>query len=388
MKIIADENIPCVQQSFSTLGEVTLLPGRQLCAADVRAADILLVRSVTRVGRELLEGSRVRFVGSATIGFDHVDRDYLRQQEIGFATAPGSNATSAAEYVVSAVLALAERDGFDPADKSVGIIGCGNVGSRVLQKLTALGMACLVNDPPLQAQGGHNGFVDLDEIQKADIITLHVPLTQTGAHPTFHLVDRAFLENLKPDAILINTARGAVVDNRALDTMLDKRADLSVVLDVWEGEPAINRSLLGKVALGTPHIAGYSLNGKLRGTEMIYRAACDYLGLPAQGWKAADDLPEGRVMLLEEPGQDALRAAVFQSYDVRHDDRRLRTIMSPGVDEYPGYFDRLRKEYPLRLEFHCTTIMADGVNAAQQELLLDIGFNIAHCRQARNATLN
>jgi erythronate-4-phosphate dehydrogenase len=388
MKIIADENIPCVTQAFSTLGEVILRPGRQLCAADVRTADILLVRSVTSVGRELLEGSKVRFVGSATIGFDHVDRDYLRQQGIGFATAPGSNATSAAEYVVSALLALAERDGFDPADKSVGIIGCGNVGSRVLQKLTALGMRCLVNDPPLQAQGGHGDFVGLDDILQADIITLHVPLTQTGAHPTWHLVDTTFLESLKPGAILINTARGAVVDNRALDAMLDERDDLSVVLDVWEGEPAINRALLGKVALGTPHIAGYSLNGKLRGTEMIYRAACDYLGLPARGWKAADNLPEGRVMRLEEPRQDTLQAAVFDSYDVRRDDRGLRTIMSLGVDEYPEYFDRLRKEYPLRLEFHCTTLMADGINAGLQEVLLDIGFNIAHCRETRNASFN
>lgn len=388
MKIIADENIPCVTQAFSTLGEVVLRPGRQLCAADVRAADILLVRSVTRVGRELLEGSQVRFVGSATIGFDHVDRDYLGQHGIGFATAPGSNATSAAEYVVSAVLALAERDGFDPADKSVGIIGCGNVGSRVLQKLTALRMSCRVNDPPLQAQGGRDGFVELDEILKADIITLHVPLTQTGAHPTWHLVDTPFLESLKPGAILINTARGAVVDNQALDAVLDERDDLSVVLDVWEGEPAINTALLGKVALGTPHIAGYSLNGKLRGTEMIYQAACKYLGLPAQGWKADANLPEGRVIMLEQAGQDALKAAVFDSYDVRHDDRRLRTILSLDAAERPACFDRLRKEYPLRLEFPGTTIMADGVTAAQQEVLLDIGFNISHCRQASSATPN
>lgn len=386
MKIIADENIPCVTQAFSTLGEVTLRPGRQLCAADVRAADVLLVRSVTRVGRELLEGSRVCFVGSATIGFDHVDRDYLRQQGIGFATAPGSNATSAAEYVVSAILALAERNGFDPADKSVGIIGCGNVGSRVLQKLTALGMPCLVNDPPLQAQGGHDGFVDLDEILKADIITLHVPLTKTGEHPTFHLVDRTVLENLKPGAILINTARGAVVDNRALDAMLDERADLAVVLDVWEGEPDIDISLLEKVALGTPHIAGYSLDGKLRGTEMIYQAACDYLGLPAQGWNAGDALPEGSALMLEDPGQDALKAAVFHCYDVRQDDRRLRSIVSLSAGERPEYFDRLRKEYPVRLEFPCTTVMTNGMNAAQQQMLLGIGFNISHCRQIRGAS--
>lgn len=376
MKIIADENIPCVQQAFSTLGEVTLRPGRQLCAADVRTADILLVRSVTKVGRDLLEGSRVRFVGSATIGYDHVDRDYLEQHAIGFATAPGSNATSAAEYVVSAILALAERDAFDPADKSVGIVGCGNVGSRVQQKLTVLGMRCLVNDPPLQAQGGHNDFVELAEILRTDIITLHVPLTQTGKYPTHHLVDQAFLESLGPGAILINAARGAVVDNQALERVLDQRDDLSVVLDVWEGEPAINTALLEKVALGTPHIAGYSLDGKLRGTEMIYRAACEYFGLASQGWHAGDDLPERCALQLDEPGQDVLRAAVFHSYDVRQDDRRLRSIVSLDVDEHPVYFDRLRKEYPVRREFPETPLVANTTGCAAINMLRGIGFNI------------
>ncbi len=376
MKIVADENIPCVQQAFSTLGNVTLRSGRQLCAADVRDTDILLVRSVTMVGRDLLEGSQVRFVGSATIGYDHVDRDYLEQHGIGFATAPGSNATSAAEYVVSAILALAERDAFDPADKSVGIIGCGNVGSRVQQKLAVLGMRCLVNDPPLQAQGGHDDFVELAEILRTDIITLHVPLTQAGKYPTHHLVGQAFLESLGPGAILINAARGAVVDNRALEHVLNQRDDLSVVLDVWEGEPTINTALLEKVALGTPHIAGYSLDGKLRGTEMIYRAACEYFGLSSQVWRAGDDLPERRVLQLDEPGQDVLRAAVFHSYDVRHDDRRLRSMVSLDVEEHPVYFDRLRKEYPVRREFPETPVVLNGVNPASIEQLRGIGFNI------------
>jgi len=376
MKIIADENIPCVQQAFSTLGEVTLLPGRQMRASDVHAADVLLVRSVTQVGRDLLEGSQVCFVGSATIGFDHVDRDYLQRQAIGFATAPGSNATSAAEYIVSVILALAERDGFEPADKRVGIIGCGNVGSRVLKKLTALGMRCLVNDPPLQAQGGHDGFVGLDDILQADIITLQVPLTQTGAHPTFHLVDAAFLGKLAPGSVLINAARGAVVDNTVLDRLLGVRDDLTVVLDVWEGEPAINAALLEKVALGTPHIAGYSLDGKLRGTEMIYRAACEYFGIGSQGWSAGDALPAPCALQLGDTGQDALRTAVFQTYDVRRDDRRLRRIAALDADEYPVYFDRLRKEYPVRREFQETPVISNGTGRTALSKLRSIGFNI------------
>lgn len=379
MKIIADENIPCVQQAFSTLGEVILLPGRQLCADDVRDADILLVRSVTKVGRELLEGSRVCFVGSATIGFDHIDRDYLQQQNIGFATAPGSNATSAAEYVVSAVLALAERDGFDPAEKKVGIIGCGNVGSRVLQKLSALGMHCLVNDPPLQAQGGHDEFVDLEEILQTDIITLHVPLTKSGEYPTFHLVDGVFIGKLRPGAILINTARGSVIDNRALARALSQRTDLSVVLDVWEGEPAIDTALLEKVAFGTPHIAGYSLEGKLRGTEMIYTAACAHFGLPIR-WSAEGELPARRPLELDEPGakdlMQAVSRAVFHSYDVRNDDAQLRRLSLLTPEQQKAGFDALRKEYPVRHEFQCTTVIPGGMNDGLNYTLRNIGFDI------------
>ena len=189
MQIIADENIPCVAKAFASLGEVTLLPGRGMSPAQVRDADILLVRSVTRVDQALLGEANVRFVGSATIGFDHVDRVYLNRAGIGFSTAPGSNATSAAEYVVSALLALNAQQGFEPAGKTVGIIGCGNVGSRVRQKLSALGMNCLVNDPPLQAQGGHDAFVDLEAVLQADVITLHVPYTREEAYPTHHLAD-------------------------------------------------------------------------------------------------------------------------------------------------------------------------------------------------------
>ena len=191
MKIIADENIPCVEQAFASLGEVSLLPGRGMQPEQVRDADILLVRSVTAVDQRLLEGSSVRFVGSATIGFDHVDRAYLQQQGIGFATAPGCNAVSAAEYVVAALLVMAQRKDFDLKDKTVGIIGCGNVGSRVRSKLAVLGMRSVVTDPPLQAQGGHDDFVSLDEVLQADVITVHVPYIRDGLYPTHHLIARA-----------------------------------------------------------------------------------------------------------------------------------------------------------------------------------------------------
>jgi len=377
MRIIADENIPSVAQAFASLGEVTLQPGRGMQASQVRDADILLVRSVTRVDAQLLHEAKVQFVGSATIGFDHVDRAYLQQQGIGFSTAPGSNATSAAEYIVSALLALAAQQGFDLSGKTVGIIGCGNVGSRVRHKLAALGMRCLVNDPLLQAQGGHDDFVDLDAVLQADVITLHVPYTREGPYPTHHLADAAFLARLRPGAVFINTARGAVADNAALDVLLESRFDLSVVLDVWEGEPDISMSLLEKVQLGTPHIAGYSLDGKLRGTEMIYRAACAHFGRPLQ-WRAADVLPAGLSLDLRAPQAapllTQLQAAVFACYDIRRDDASLRELAALPAAERPVCFDRLRKEYPVRREFPQASIITGDPGGEVARALETLGF--------------
>jgi erythronate-4-phosphate dehydrogenase len=328
----------------------------------------------------LLQNSRVRFVGSATIGYDHVDRDYLDRRGIGFATAPGSNATSAAEYVVSALLALQEQSALDLASMTVGIVGCGNVGSRVRERLAALGMRCLVNDPPLQQSGGCEDFVDLDAILDADVITLHVPLTKDGDYPSFHLADAAFLRRLKPGAVLINTSRGAVVDNRALANLLAMRDDLAVVLDVWEGEPAINAALLEHVTLGTPHIAGYSLDGKLRGTEMIYRAACACFGQTPH-WRAADELPP----TVSPPaaadgyggGMAAVRSVVLAAYDIRRDDRRLRQMLAMPASERPDWFDQLRKHYPVRREFAQHCIDATGVTGPAVEILRRLGFRIS-----------
>jgi erythronate-4-phosphate dehydrogenase len=380
MKIIADENIPCVEQAFASLGEVTLLPGRGMQPQQVHDADILLVRSVTSVDQVLLQNSSVRFVGSATIGFDHVNRAYLQQQGIGFATAPGCNATSAAEYVVSALLVLAGRKGFELTGKTAGIIGCGNVGSRVRSRLSALGMRCVVNDPPLQSQGGHDDFVSLDEVLQADVITVHVPYIRDGLYPTHHLIDALAMQKLQPDALFINTSRGAVTDNRALNNLLAERKDLSVVLDVWEGEPAISTELLERVDLGTPHIAGYSLDGKLRGTEMIYQAACEYFRQPVQ-WRAADNLPGGAVIEPGETENDSvaaqLRAVVSGCYDICADDARLRAMLALPGDEQPAYFDRLRKEYPVRREFAETRVIVNDVSDECEQMLRGLGFAVA-----------
>ena len=376
MKIIADENIPCVVEAFASLGEVTLVPGRHVRAAQLRDADILLVRSVTRVDETLLADSSVRFVGSATIGFDHVDREYLARQGIGFAAAPGSNAVSAAEYVVSSIMVLSERQGFEPADKTVGIIGYGNVGTRVCQRLEALGMQCLVNDPPLEARGSEGDFVDLDTVLQADIITLHVPYTRSGQWPTHHLINAEVLAGVGPDTIFINTSRGAVIDNPALEAWLARHSDAAAVLDVWEGEPSISIGLMDRVAIATPHIAGYSIEGKLRGTDMIYHAACDYLGETAV-WSARKVLPAGPEVMIhvEDPDEcsGTVRRAVLDCYDVRGDDGRLRRMKSLAPEERPIYFDRLRREYPVRHEFSAIRLLLDAPVPEAQSVLEALG---------------
>jgi erythronate-4-phosphate dehydrogenase len=377
MNIVADENIPAVAEAFGTLGAVTRVNGRAMRAEQVRDADLLLVRSVTRVDERLLAGSQVRFVGSATIGFDHVDRDYLAARGIGFATAPGSNAISAAEYVVSALLVLADRGGSTLAGKTVGIVGCGNVGSRVRTRLVSLGMRCLVNDPPRQQSGEPDDYVDFATALRADIVTVHVPYTRAGAHATHHLFDAAAVGQLRPGSIFINTSRGAVADNAALLAALQARDDLVVVLDVWEGEPSINVPLLQRVALGTPHIAGYSLDGKLRGTEMIYRAACDFIGCAAT-WDVHSVLPDARPVAVPAGNgtvtDELLREAVLACYDIRADDARLRELLAMPADQRPAYFDRLRKEYPVRREFAATPLRCGDLSAPQREMLEGMGF--------------
>ena len=375
MKILADENIPHVVSAFSTIGHVQTIEGRIITPKDLKNIDILLVRSVTKVDKQLLKGSSVRFVGTATIGFDHIDLGYLKQNDIGFASAPGCNANSAAEYVLSTLLVLGQQHNFKLRDKTVGIIGCGNVGSNVLQKLQALGVRCLVNDPPLQeAQNNQDAFVDLEIALQADIVTLHVPLEKTGLYPTYHLVNRHFLNQLKDDAILLNISRGDVVDEADLMYSLINRPNLTIALDVWPHEPAINPLLVQKTAIATPHIAGYSLDGKLRGTEMLYTAVCQYFQYKAT-WQAKDYLPAAMVSELHfsesASDTDILLMAITACYDVRRDDVLLRQMLKQANPA--AYFDYLRKNYPARREFSSLKLVLPNKTMLAEKLNM-LGF--------------
>jgi len=364
MNIFADENIPLVREAFAQFGNVTTFNGRQLSADHLNDADILLVRSVTTVNEQLLKKSKIKFVGSATIGFDHIDLNYLQNQGIGFARAPASNAISAAEYVIAALFYLAQTQCFDLAQKTVGIIGCGNVGSRVLSRLQTLGVKCLINDPHLP----HT--LPLKDILKCDIITLHVPLILDGEYPTFELVNNSFLEQLKDDTILINTSRGKVVDENALLKHADR---LNLVLDVWRNEPNINQILLEKTRLATPHIAGYSFDGKIRGTTMIYEACCEYFNVEKK-WKA--NLPKSpieKIVFSEQISKEkALHLAILACYDIRADDAALRNIKNSI--ESNRYFDQLRKNYPIRREF--STLQIEVQSLGFIEYFLGLGFQL------------
>lgn len=352
MKIVADENIPMVEAFFDHLGEVLCKPGRQMTSADVQEADVLLVRSVTQVNAELLSQSNVGFVGTCTIGVDHLDQQYLAEQGIRYASAPGCNANSVVEYVYAALCEL----NVNWLTQRVGIIGCGNVGGLLYRRLRAQGVDCCCYDPFLTLQQNPD-LVTLKEVLQCDVISLHTPLTTTGPFPSFHLLGTPELALLKQNAVLLNCGRGPVIDNRALLELLKTRNDLRVVLDVWEPEPNISRELLAYVALGTPHIAGYSYDGKLKGTEMIYHALCRHLQcIPQRSQQElAPPLEQNQLDLPAGDDWFSIRHLIKQVYDITADDKALRALAVTAADDSNAFargFDALRKFYPVRREFH------------------------------------
>lgn len=372
MKILVDENMPYAAELFSRLGEVQAVPGRPIPRGALADAAALMVRSVTKVDEALLTGTRVGFVGTATAGTDHVDDAWLRQQGIGFSAAPGCNAIAVVEYVFSTLMLLAERDGFQLRDKTVGIIGVGHVGARLDMRLKALGVRTLLCDPPRAERGDAGEFWPLETlVAQADVLTFHTPLNKSGPYNSWHLVDAELLAALPDQRIVINACRGPVVDNAALLQALEKGKKLSTVLDVWEPEPDLSQPLLTRVDIGTPHIAGYTLEGKARGTTQVFEAFSRHLGQPQQ--IALDSLlpvPEFSQLQLNGPlDEGKLKRLMHLVYDVRRDDAPLRKVAGQA-----GEFDRLRKHYQERREWSSLRVRCD--NSASAELLLRLGFNV------------
>lgn len=379
MHIVADENIPLLDEFLGDLGRLTRLPGRLIDHTAVADADVLLVRSVTPVSSDMLAGTPVRFVGTCTIGTDHLDLPGLAAAGIEVASAPGCNARGVVEYVLSCLLTLAERSGSAWQDKVVGIVGVGEVGSRLAATLQALGMQTLLCDPP-RAERGEQGFVGLDElIQDSDVISCHVPLTREGAHATRHLFNGPRLAALKPGTWLINSSRGPVIDNTALHELLVQRRDLLVALDVWEHEPLVDPQLAALCALATPHIAGYSLDGKLRGTAQIYQALCRFLQqsprLALEQLAPRSGAGEWQVEA-GAPADWELTKALRLVYDVRDDDARLRAMLGAAESDQSirEGFDRLRKEYPLRRECNLLRVCSAATEPQVARRLLAAGF--------------
>lgn len=380
MKIVADVNIPYVQECFSSVGDVEVMGGRDMTPAAVADADVLLVRSITGVDECLLSGSAVKFVGTATIGVDHVDLDYLHARNIGFASAPGSNANSAAEYIIAALLQIGRRHSIRLDGRSIGVIGVGNVGGRVAAKCEALGMDVRRNDPPLQRRTGDPKYVPIEALFDCDFVTMHTPLTHEGENKTFHLADERFFASLKQGAVFLNASRGAVVDSQALARAITAGRLKAVALDVWENEPKIDMDLLSKVDLGSPHIAGYSLDGKIAGLIMIYQALCEHFGLPPK-FDVSDFLPAPDVPTIELSDnvgdeQDAIASVVEKIYSIVRDDRDLRRIVAESPEARGRFFDALRKNYPVRREFHNTTAVVPEPGGALVRKLLGIGFKV------------
>lgn len=364
MKIVADQNMPLVTEWFGEYGAVTLLPGRRITADDVRDADVLLVRSTTRVDESLLAGSRVAFVGSATIGVDHVDTAWLAARGIAFANAPGCNARAVVEYDLAALAAVVP----DWRERRIGVVGCGNVGSRVLAQLKALGVECVGYDPLLPSGGAGlaTELVSFAAVLECEVLCLHTPLTREGPFPTWHLFDATVIENLAPGTVLLNAGRGAVVDNGALLQRLEKRGDLRVVLDVWEGEPEINRSLMRRVDVATPHIAGYSLAGRERGTECVLAAFLAWRQLPQKrGLVMREPLPLGEIATLNE--------AILAAYPIMADHRTMVAALA-SLETTATAFDGLRRDYPQRREFSEYRYRAEGLAPELEAALQAVGF--------------
>jgi len=334
MKVIVDNKIPYIREALTSLvDEALFFPASQITADKVKDADALIIRTRTQCNQALLEGSNVKFIATATIGYDHIDTDYCRQAGISWTNAPGCNASSVAQYLQSSLLLLQRDKGFELKNKTIGIVGVGNVGRKVAEVAKQLGMRVLLNDPPRQAAEGDESFCSLQQLaEECDVITFHTPLNKVGSYKSYHLADEVFFRTLKRTPFIINTSRGEVVETQALLAALNGGQIADAIVDVWENEPAIDYNLLNKVYIGTPHIAGYSADGKANATRMALEALCAHFSLPHEDFGITPPPPPVGV----NP------ADPLSYYDPRRDSQALKSS--------PGQFESLRGNYPLRRE--------------------------------------
>ena len=379
MKIVCAETVLLGHDAFLTAGKTTVIADREITRNDLTDADALIVRSKTKITRELLHGTPVKFVGTATAGTDHIDATYLRSQGIYWCAAPGCNANSVSEYLVAALLVLGRRHGFDLKGKTIGVIGCGNVGSRVVRKCEALGMRVLRNDPPLAAVSTDPDFFPLEHVlSESDIVTLHVPLVKHKPWPTERMADYLFFEQLKPGTIFINTSRGSVCDYDALLAARRGGGVSRMIVDVWNPEPVFNVDVLKLADLASPHIAGHSYEGKLNGTINCYNEFCNFFEIP-RTWDIAASLPPPEVPSIQidctgRDDEEILHEIIRQVYDIETDDRLIRKAAVHSEIDRARNFDTLRKNYRVRREFMNTEVTAKNAGESLRRKVKALGF--------------
>lgn len=347
MKLVIDHKIPFIRGVFEPKAEVVYLPGDAIGPADVKDADGLIIRTRTRCNRALLEGSAVRFIATATIGHDHIDTSWCDAAGIRWTNAPGCNSGSVEQYIVSVLLGLPQLLVSTPGENTIGIIGVGNVGTKVARAASAMGYRVLLNDPPRAENEGNGAFTALDElVRNADIVTVHVPLSDQGKYPTRHLADNRFFSAMKQDAVFINTSRGEVVEEEALKEALRAGKLSAAVLDVFNNEPAVDRELLSLLTVATPHIAGYSTDGKANGTTMSVQAVSRFFGLGLDQWTPADVPPPAQPELFADGSEKDARAVIREVYGMTYEVRDDHENFIAHMDQ----FEKLRGDYRLRRE--------------------------------------
>ena len=370
MKTIVAETVMLGQEAFETLGDVEVIPDREIGPRHLADADALVIRSKTKVTPELIENSPVQFIGTATAGFEHIDFQTLKKNGIGWCAAPGCNADSVADYITAALLHLARAQGLELENKAIGIVGVGQVGSRVAKRANALGLRVLLNDPPRATKEGNDGFQPLEKLlHESDIITLHVPLVTEKPWPTLKMADCRFFEQMKPGAVFINAARGKVLDSDALLHAKANRLISHAVLDVWDPEPQIRADVLAAADIATPHIAGHSLEGKLNGTVQVYREACHFFEKEPT-WNPAPllpaiEVPELKISSTGKTDQEILAEAVAAVYDISADQLSQTDIPN---------FDRLRANYRIRREFKNTQVLLTEPRPDLEKRIENAGF--------------
>lgn len=373
MNLVVDRVMADAELTFAPLGTLRLVEGRSLAASDLVDADILLVRSVTRVDATLLAKSSVRFVGTATAGTDHIDLDYLAARDIAFSAAPGCNARPVGEFVLACALSYAARFGRRPADLAVGLIGCGHAGGAAEALLQSAGFRCLRNDPPRAEAEGGGGFASLREVLSSDIVSLHVPLTAGGSHPTHRLLGVEEISVLRRGALLINAARGGVVDESAwLDAMVEER--VLGAIDCWEGEPAISPSLLQGAWLASPHVAGHSVDARRRATTQLRAALLAWRGGAAAEMVPLPSAAAPTLWLKSLRGLDALRAAVTHCVDLQAQTTVFKALLAADPMAAAARFDQLRVRFGVRREFTAQPVALQDSDPDTPALLQRCGF--------------